>query len=67
MQTVTFKDWTLNRLDKAFNLKQVWQSELFDAWNAMPCEICDADKNSLLKLQAVLVRGGQYWNVALSC
>ena len=62
MQNVTFKDWTLNRLDKAFNLKQVWQSELFDVWKEMPCEINEADKNSLLKLQAVLVRGGQYWN-----
>ena len=28
----------------------------------MPCDISEADKNSLLKLQAVLVRGGQYWN-----
>lgn len=62
MQTATFKEWTLTALEKAFGLKQVWQSDLLDAWQTMPYEINETDKNSLLKLQKVLVRGGQYWN-----
>lgn len=62
MKTATFKEWNLSALDKTFDLKQVWQSDLLDAWKNMPCEISENDRNSLLKLQSVLVRGGQYWN-----
>lgn len=62
MPTATFKEWNLSALEKAFGLKQIWQSDLLDAWRQMPYEINETDKNSLLKLQAVLIRGGQYWN-----
>lgn len=62
MQTITFKDWTLNRLDKALGLKQIWQSDLLDNWLNYPCEINEVEKNSLLKLQKNIVRGGQCWN-----
>jgi len=62
MQTITFKDWTLNRLDKALGLKQIWQSDLLDNWLSYPCEINDVEKNSLLKLQKNIARGGQCWN-----
>ncbi len=62
MPTATFKEWSLSALEKAFGLKQIWQSDLLDAWRQMPYEINETDKNSLLKLQAVLIRGGQYWN-----
>jgi hypothetical protein len=64
MQTATFKDWNLTALEKAFDLKQVWQLDLLDAWQKMPCKISAADKKSVLKLQNVLKRGGQYWNEA---
>lgn len=62
MQTATFKEWNLSALEKAFGLKQVWQSNLLDAWQELPCKISTADKKSVLKLQNVLKRGGQYWN-----
>src|SRR5574343_608172 len=62
MQTATFKDWTLNRLDKAFGLKQVWQSDLIDQWLDLPYQITETEKSNLLDLQQVLIRGGQYWN-----
>lgn len=62
MKTGTFKEWNLSALDKAFDLKQVWQSDLLSAWEKMPCKISAADRKSILKLQAVLKRGGQYWN-----
>jgi hypothetical protein len=64
MKTATFEEWNLSALDKAFGLKQIWQSDLLAVWEKMPCKISTADKNSLLKLQSVLVRGGQYWNDA---
>lgn len=64
MQTATFKQWNLTDLEKAFGLKQVWQSDLLNVWRDIPYEISEIDKNSLLKLQNVLIRGGQYWNEA---
>jgi hypothetical protein len=64
MPTATFKEWNLSALEKAFGLKQVWQSDLLDAWGRMSCEINETDKKSILKLQYVLKRGGQYWNDA---
>ncbi|MEY4768694.1 MAG: hypothetical protein RL637_1333 [Pseudomonadota bacterium] len=62
MQTATFKDWTLNRLDKTFGLKQIWQSDLLNEWFGFPCEINENEQNTLLKLQKTIARGGQYWN-----
>ena len=62
MPTATFKEWNLSALEKAFNLKQIWESDLLNAWEKMLCKITAADKKSILKLQDVLKRGGQYWN-----
>jgi hypothetical protein len=62
MPTATFKEWNLSALDKAFGLKQVWESDLLKTWEKMPCKISATDKKSILKLQNVLKRGGQYWN-----
>jgi len=62
MPTATFKDWTLTTLEKAFDLKQVWQSDLLDTWQKMPCKISRTDKTILLKFQRVLVHGGRGWN-----
>jgi hypothetical protein len=49
-------------LDKAFGLQQVWQSDLLDQWLNLPYQITETEKESLLNLQQVLIRGGQYWN-----
>ncbi len=62
MPTATFKDWTLTTLEKAFDLKQVWQSDLLDTWQKMPCKISKTDKAILLRLQKSLVHGGRGWN-----
>ncbi len=62
MQTATFKDWTLTALDNAFGLKQIWQSDLLDAWQKMPCELSEIDKAVILKLQKSLIHGGRAWN-----
>ena len=62
MPIATFKDWTLTTLEKTFGLTQVWQSDLLDTWQKMPCKISRTDKTILLKFQRVLVHGGRGWN-----
>jgi hypothetical protein len=62
MKIATFKEWDLDRLEEAFGLKQVWQSDLINHWENYTIEIDDADRNILLKLQKTLIRGGRAWN-----
>ena len=62
MPTATFKDWSLTTVEKTFGLTQVWQSDLLDTWQKMPCKISRTDKTILLKFQRVLVHGGRDWN-----
>lgn len=62
MQKATFKDWDLDQLDKAFGLKQIWESDLLAQWENHEVEISDAEKNSLLYFQQALIRGGRAWN-----
>jgi hypothetical protein len=62
MQKATFKDWTLTTLDKAFSLKQIWESDLLTQWENCETEITEIEKNNLLYLQKALIRGGRAWN-----
>ncbi|MEY4768847.1 MAG: hypothetical protein RL637_1486 [Pseudomonadota bacterium] len=62
MQTATFKDWTLNRLEKTFDLKQVWESDLLEKWQNIPSEITEVETTILLKFQKLLIHGGRSWN-----
>ncbi len=62
MQIIPFKDWTLTTLEKAFALRQIWQSDLLDAWQTMPCELSEIDNAVILKLQTALIHGGRAWN-----
>lgn len=62
MKQATFKDWTLTALEKAFGLKQVWQSELMDNWQQTDVEITEHDKKDIHRLQKTLIRGGRSWN-----
>jgi hypothetical protein len=62
MKKATFKDWTLTALDKAFGLKQIWESDLLTQWENRETEITEIEKNNLLYLQKALVRGGRAWN-----
>jgi len=39
IKTMTFKNWTLTELDNTFGLTQIWQSDLLDKWQSLPCEI----------------------------
>lgn len=62
MKQATFKDWDLDRLDEAFGLKQVWESDLLAQWENCEVEITESEKNSLLYFQKALIRGGRAWN-----
>jgi hypothetical protein len=46
MQTVSFKNWSLTELDQTFGLKQIWQSDLLEQWQNLPCEITETEKTS---------------------
>ena len=62
MKTATFKQWTLTELDKAFGLKQVWDSVLMQKWENDSEELTAFEQETLLKLQKSLKRGGRAWN-----
>ena len=62
MHTVSFKKWSLTKLDHAFGLKQVWDLPLMQNWKASKFEITTFEKEHLLKLQRPLIRGGRSWN-----
>jgi hypothetical protein len=62
MKKAIFKDWNLDALDKAFNLKQIWKSDLMSAWQNFPIEIDDFEEKTLLNLQTPLIKGGRAWN-----
>ncbi len=62
MKTAAFKDWDLTKLDKAFGLKQVWDSPKLQEWQNIRLEIDDFETRNILKLQPPLIRGGRAWN-----
>jgi hypothetical protein len=62
MKSTTFKDWDLDKLDNAFNLKQVWQSELLAQWQNNNETVDEFEKRTLEHLQKSLIRGGRSWN-----
>jgi hypothetical protein len=62
MHTVTFKKWSLTKLNHAFGLKEVWNLPLMQDWEASKCEVTAFEKEYLLKLQHSLIHGGRAWN-----
>jgi len=62
MKQVSFKNWTLTSLEKAFGLQEVWQSERLDHWQQADTEITEFDKKVIHHLQKSLIRGGRAWN-----
>jgi hypothetical protein len=62
MKKTTFKDWDLDQLDKAFGLKQIWESDLLQQWEANTIEVNEIEKTVLLQMQKSLIRGGRSWN-----
>jgi hypothetical protein len=66
MQTATFKEWTLTKLEKTFGIKQIydWDYTLLKKWQALAqtMEVPAFENQSLLRLQKPLQWGGKGWN-----
>lgn len=64
MKTSNFRDWTLDKLDDTFGLRQIWECQLMDKWesSAKNIEISDINKQIISKFQKPLIRGGRSWN-----
>ncbi len=59
---MTFKDWSLDQLDEAFNLNQIWESDLLNQWENNTMEVTEFEKTALLLLQKSLIRSSRNWN-----
>ncbi len=66
MQTATFKNWTLTKLDHAFGIEQILDTDciFMQKWQALSktMELIDLENQVLLKLQKPLQWGGKGWN-----
>ncbi len=62
MKKASFKEWTLDRLDAEFGLKQIRRCELMQAWETMQIGISDYEKQVLIDFQEGLIRAGKAWN-----
>ena len=68
MKTANFKEWSLTKLDKTFDLIQILADEcqVLQNWQARAktIEITDFEQQILLNLQAPLIWAGKAWNEA---
>ena len=62
MTKATFKEWTLDKLDAVFGLKQVWKSTIMQEWEQMTAEISEFEKEYLEMLRDRVEKGGKAWN-----
>jgi hypothetical protein len=57
-----FKEWTLDKIEDSFGLKQVFQMDLLDEILAFHYEIDDFETKYLGQLQSHFILGGDDWN-----
>ncbi len=62
IQKSTFRDWTLDKIDEAFNTKQIWEMDTLNELLAFQYEINDMESWFLKELQFVYQLGGDDWN-----
>ena len=62
IQKSTFRDWTLDKIDEAFNTKQIWEMNALDELLAFQYEVNDMESWFLNELQSVYKLGGDDWN-----
>jgi hypothetical protein len=58
----TFKEWTLDKLDAEFGLKQVRDCKIMKEWLAMSYTPDEYEKRYISDLQEILNLGGDEWN-----
>ena len=57
-----FKEWTFDKIDDAFGMRQVFKSQALDEWMAFDYECSDYEKRYIFQLQKTLLLGGDDWN-----
>jgi hypothetical protein len=57
-----FKDWTLDKIDEAFGLHQVFKMDLLDELVSFPYQIQNYEQFYIEKLQSLFLLGGDDWN-----
>lgn len=57
-----FREWNLDKIEEAFGLKQIWQSDILDELINHPCQLDDMEKIFVTKLQRHFSFGGDDWN-----
>jgi hypothetical protein len=57
-----FKEWNLDKIEEAFGLKQIWQSDILDELINHPYQLDEMEKNFVTKLQRHFSFGGDDWN-----
>ena len=62
MKQSNFREWTLDKIEDVFGLKQVFQMDLLDELTAYPYEVDDFERKYILGLQAHFLLGGDDWN-----
>jgi hypothetical protein len=62
IQKSNFRDWTLDKIDDAFNTKQVWQMNVLDELLAFEYTPNEMEAWFLKELQSVYSLGGDNWN-----
>lgn len=64
MKKESFKNWDLTKLEKAFNLTQVFDENypLLQNWQQIKIDISEFEKQVLLDLQQPLTWAGKHWN-----
>ncbi len=62
MQTYTFRQCTLTKLDKLFGLRQVFASPLLDQWLQHENTLSDYEQQTLQQLRSLLILNAPGWN-----
>ena len=62
IQKSNFRDWTLDKIDEAFNTKQVWQMNALDELLTFEYTPNEMEAWFLKELQSVYSLGGDNWN-----
>ena len=57
-----FKEWTFDKIDDAFGMRQVFKSQALDEWMAFEYECSEYEKRYIFQLQKTLLLGGDDWN-----
>jgi hypothetical protein len=62
-----FREWTLDKIDEAFGVKQIFKMALLDELVSYPYEVDAFEERYILGLQAHFHLGGDDWNEVYSC